>query len=660
MGNEKAGKTKLRVLIVEDNDDDVDLLVRELKRGPYQVEWRQVDAPEALTRAVTDEPWDIVISDWSLPTFNGLAGFKLVRDVQPDLPYIIVSGTISEENAVEALKAGVNDFMSKGRFARLMPAIERELREAAVRRLKHQTEEALALQRAETERSERLLRSVVQTVPDGVIVVSVKGDVEMWSAGASAILHMRRPSVPIPEWPQHIGLFRSDRTTYLAYEELPCVKALSGEETDRQEIFVRNAGTPKGTWLSVSGRPLRSADGVIVGAVAVFRDVTKERAAQEQLMISDRMASVGMLAAGVAHEINNPLGAALLNLETANDVLKKPSTSHDEVTESIADARAAVARVREIVGDLRIFSRHEEKTDVRADVRRALESSLRMAFNEIRHRARVVRRYGPSPVVMGSEARLGQVFLNLIVNAAQAIPEGNSDDNTIGIVSRTDETGAAVVEISDTGAGIKPEDVPNLFTPFFTTKPPGIGTGLGLPICQRIITQLGGTITVESELGKGTTFRVTIPAAPGERPSLQASSLPVSAPSSVRRGRILVVDDEPMLASAIRRVLASQHDVVTTTRAEDALERMRQGAKFDVIFSDLMMPQITGMELYARICKEFPEQAPRVVFLTGGAFTQAARDFLARVTNRTLEKPIDRHGLLQLVSERVKSPVAAL
>jgi CheY-like chemotaxis protein len=125
---------------------------------------------------------------------------------------------------------------------------------------------------------------------------------------------------------------------------------------------------------------------------------------------------------------------------------------------------------------------------------------------------------------------------------------------------------------------------------------------------------------------------------------------------SLRRGRILVVDDEPMLASAIRRVLARHHDVVTTTRALDALERLRAGATFDIIFSDLMMPQVTGMELYARLCEEFPDQALRVVFLTGGAFTQAARDFLAKVKNPTLEKPIDRRGLLALVSERFRPP----
>ena len=668
MRNVEVGKKVLRVIVVEDNEDDAQLLLRELQRDQRLAEHEHVETPQALRDALTRGPWDIVISDWSLPSMNGLAAFRIVRETEPDLPFIIVSGTIGEENAVEALKAGVNDFMTKGRFARLLPAIERELREAAVRREKKLAELDLERQRLETDKSERLLRNVLQTVPDGVVVVDEHGTVRMWSGGADAIFGMPRPALPIAEWPRHFGLFLPDRSTPVQASDLALTRALAGTEVDGQELYLRNASVAKGAWLSVSGRPLRTPDGTITGAVAVFRNVTKERLAAEQLMISDRMASVGMLAAGVAHEINNPLGAALLNLETVTDMLKRPpfaarpgdsaSRAQLEIQDSIADARTAVARVREIVGDLRIFSRHEDPNATRADVRQALESSLRMAFNEIRHRARVEREYHPSPFVNGSEARLGQVFLNLIVNAAQAIPEGNSEKNVIRVVSRTDASGAAVVEVSDSGEGIRPEDIANLFTPFFTTKPPGIGTGLGLPICQRIVAQMGGSIQVESELGKGTTFRVVLPAVKSDVAPARPAVI-TKPPTSERRGRILVVDDEPMLASAIRRVLSSQHDVETTTRAEDALERLRAGGSFDVIFSDLMMPQVTGMELYARICQEFPEQAPRVVFLTGGAFTQAARDFLARVTNRTLEKPIDRHGLLALVSERVRSPSIA-
>lgn len=652
---DETGKTILRVIVIEDDPDDLDLLLRELRRGGYATRHAHVDSRPELEKALALGSWDIVISDWSLPSFDGLAAFRVTREYEADLPFIIVSGTIAEEHAVEALKAGVNDFITKGRFARLLPAIERELREAESRRQKKLAEADLERQREETARSERLLRSVLQAVPDGVVVVDANGAVKEWSAGADAVLRMPRSEVPMAQWAAHYGFYQADRST-------PIQPLSIARDIEREEIFLRNAGCPKGAWINVTSRALRSGDAT-TGAVFVFHDVTKEKASQEQLMISDRMASVGMLAAGVAHEINNPLGAALLNLESTHEMLGRPPESRDEkeLGTAMRDARSAVDRVREIVRDLKLFSRHEDGAKDRADVKEALESSLRMAFNEIRHRAGVVKDYGDTPVVCGSESRLGQVFLNLLVNAAQAIPEGNIEGNTIRVSIKTDKSGKAVIEIGDSGAGIRPEDIPNLFTPFFTTKPPGIGTGLGLPICQRIIAQMGGDIQVESELGKGSTFRVILPpaASASDGRSLRVPALS-AAPGAHRRGRVLVVDDEEMLAAAIRRVLSRQHDVVITTRAEDALEKLRAGETFDVIFSDLMMPQITGMELFDRITKEFPDHAPRVVFLTGGAFTQAARDFLANVPNPTLEKPIDRQSLLSLVTERVKEPSPSL
>lgn len=652
---DETGKTILRVIVIEDDLDDLDLLLRELRRGGYETQHAHVESRFALEQALDSDSWDLVISDWSLPAFDGLAAFRVTREHEAELPFIIVSGTIAEEHAVAALKAGVNDFITKGRFARLLPAIERELREAEMRRQKTHAEADLERQRQETIRSERLLRSVLQAVPDGVVVVDETGAVKEWSGGADQVLRMPRSDAPLSAWPTHYGLYQADRVT-------PLRPLSMTRDLEREEIFLRNLGCPKGAWLHVTSRALLSPDGA-TGAVFVFHDVTKEKAAQEQLMISDRMASVGMLAAGVAHEINNPLGAALLNLESTHEILTRSPEARDEKELAVAmrDARSAVDRVREIVRDLKLFSRHEDSHKDRADLKEALESSLRMAQNEIRHRANVVKQYGDAPLVRGSESRLGQVFLNLLVNAAQAIPEGNTQANTIRVTTSTDARGRALVEICDTGAGIRPDDIPNLFTPFFTTKPPGIGTGLGLPICQRIVAQMGGDIQVESELGKGTTFRVFLPPAPS---AADGRSLRVPAvstvPDSQRRGRVLVVDDEEMLAAAIRRVLSRQHDVVTTTRALDALEKLRAGETFDVIFSDLMMPQITGMELFERISEEFPEQAPRVVFLTGGAFTQAAREFLAKVTNPTLEKPIDRQSLLSLVTERVKSPTASL
>jgi signal transduction histidine kinase len=502
---------KLRLLLVEDMEDDALLLLRELG-STYDVELRRVWTREAM-RAALGETWDFVISDWSLPGFSGLEAFELVREVGLDVPFVIVSGTINEENAVDALKAGVHDFMSKGKFARLVPTIERELREVELRK--------------------------------------------------------------------------------------------------------------------------------------------RQRIAQEQLMVSDRMASIGMLAAGVAHEINNPLAAVISNLELAASMLddheRLEGDVRSEVCEMLADARSAADRVKHIIRDLKIFSRHEDTHDAAVDVRAMLESTLRMAWTEIRHRARLEKAYGETPPVRGTESRLGQVFLNLIVNAAQAIPEGNAARNTIRIVTGMDDE-RVFVEVTDTGSGMSEETVRHLFTPFFTTKPQGVGTGLGLSIAHRIVTGLGGELRVDTALGRGTTFRVILPVAdqttteaPGQSPTPQA-----------RRGRILVVDDELVVLTSLRRLLSRDHEVDIASGASEALRKLADGNRYDVILCDLMMPQVTGMELHEHVQQHHGEQAERIIFLTGGAFTPSARQFLDRVPNQWIEKPFDVQQLRAMIKDKLR------
>jgi nitrogen-specific signal transduction histidine kinase/CheY-like chemotaxis protein len=388
------------------------------------------------------------------------------------------------------------------------------------------------------------------------------------------------------------------------------------------------------------------------------------------------MASVGTLAAGVAHEINNPLAALMGNLSVAvediakltdevrahaplgdgvgavDDRIEWIATRLQEIEEPLQEARESADRVRLIVRDLKIFSRSDEEKRGAVEVRRVIESSLRMAWNEIRHRACLVKDYGDVPSVEANEGRLGQVFLNLIVNAAQSIPEGRADKNEIRIVTRMDDQGRVVVEVRDTGSGIPESVISRIFDPFFTTKPIGVGTGLGLSICHRIIVKLGGQIQVESQAGRGTVFRVILPASTGDTtkaPPLAAAAAPR------RRGRILVVDDEPMLCSAVRRMLSSEHEVLAMTSARDAMGRISEGERFDVILCDLMMPEVTGMDLHAELLQLAPEQAERLVFMTGGAFTSRAREFLDQVRNPRIEKPFKLGPLLALLSQIMAS-----
>jgi DNA-binding NtrC family response regulator len=382
-------KGPLRALIVEDDEQDFELLLRALRKGGYAPLAQRVDTPQAMAEALGGRAWDIVFSDWSMPRFDALGALQVVRTNGPDLPFIIISGTVSDEIAVEALKAGAHDFLSKGKLARLIPAVERELREATVR-----------------------------------------------------------------------------------------------------------------------------------------RESSKMR---EQRMISDRTASVGILAAGVAHEINNPLAALIANLDLtiqevesmfAGSAPVKPSR---ELLEGLVDARESAQRIREIVRNVKLFSRADEDRRIAFQIERVLASTLRMAWNQIRHRA-----------------------------------------------------------------------------------------------------------------------KITEPA-------------PSAAPGASRRGRILVVDDDPRVASALARALAPDHDVTVAALASVALNKVAGGERFDVILCDLMMPQMTGMDLHAELCRVAPDQAEKMIFLTGGAFTSNARDFLSGVPNIQIEKPFDVTALRALVGASVET-----
>jgi PAS domain S-box-containing protein len=426
--------------------------------------------------------------------------------------------------------------------------------------------------------------------------------------------------------------------------------ALSGTPSELEAQSMRANGSL--SWFEGRIGPIRR-DGQITGVVMIARDITDKKQTELQLMLADRMASVGTLAAGVAHEINNPLAAVIANLDMAlQDVIE---LGHQialpaDLLDELRDARLSSDRVREIVRDLKLFSRTQEERYGAVNVEKVLESTLRMASNEIRHRAKLVKQYGGVPRVIANESRLGQVLLNVIVNAVQAIPEGNYLNNEIRVRTFV-EGDNVVITIRDTGSGIPADVQRRLFTPFFTTKPVGVGTGLGLAISHRIVTAMHGTITFDSEVGKGTVFRITLPvAAPTVQPITQ--KLPMTALAS-RRGRVLVIDDEESLGQAIRRYLAHDHDVEAVTSARVALDLLAAGARYDVILCDLMMPQITGMEVHDTVAKLDAKQADRIVFVTGGPFTESARTFFETTSNQRIEKPFDLKTLRHLVNELI-------
>jgi PAS domain S-box-containing protein len=400
------------------------------------------------------------------------------------------------------------------------------------------------------------------------------------------------------------------------------------------------------------------------GAPAILgfaRDVTGRKEMEARLAQSERLAALGTLLAGIAHEMNNPLSYTLLGIEEAVakvdqldqlDTLPAPAAELAKLRETLESARHGATRVAAVVSQIRASSRPEVEERGPVALRHVLEGALRVTHNEIHHRARLVTELVDVPALAGSEQRLEQVFLNLLVNAVQALPDGRAD-NEIRVALRPTPAGGAVVEVSDNGPGI-PEDVrPRIFDPFFTTKPVGLGLGLGLSICHGIVTAHGGTITVDSAPGRGTTFRVELPGPSGELDVAGPASRPKLAPVSAApaRRRVLVIDDEAALAAMIRRVLERDCEVDIALDGREGLDHLASAtAPYDVILCDLMMPDMTGMDLFAEVARRHPGTEDRFVFMTGGAFTPRATEFLAQVKNRRLEKPFETSVLKATVA----------
>ena len=382
-------------------------------------------------------------------------------------------------------------------------------------------------------------------------------------------------------------------------------------------------------------------DGRAIRAVGVMIDVSAQRRLQAEVELSSRMASLGTLAAGVAHEINNPLAFVRANLDFA---LGRLANGPLDVRLALAQAREGSERVEAIVRDLKTFSRPADAGRGPIDVGRAIESAITLAWNEIRHRATLVRDLADGLAVVADEAQLGQVVLNLLINAAQALPDGGAAHQTITVEARRDGDEVVVV-VADTGPGIPPDVAARIFEPFFTTKPVGVGTGLGLSICHRIVTSLGGAIDVDSAPGRGARVTVRLPAcAPAEVPAA-----PPPGAASGARARVAVIDDEPLVGEALARLL-DEHDVVVFERARDAMAWLDGGGRCDVLLCDLMMPETSGIEMHAWLRTAHPELATRTIFLTGGAFTDAAARFVRDHQARCFDKPFDLDVLRRAIA----------
>ena len=429
------------------------------------------------------------------------------------------------------------------------------------------------------------------------------------------------------------------------------------------------------TRMEIDGQPFLQAS---------VRDETEKLVMQARLVQADRLSSMGLLAAGVAHEINNPLSYVLFNVQTLTEDLPKlvttasrcyaalrerlgdeeaariagegawtlePEVAQDVVART-ADALDGIQRIKEIVRGLGTFSRVEQTERALVNLRSAIECAVGMARNEIKYRATLVTDFGEVPSVLASEGKLSQVFLNLLINAAHAIDEGHPADHQITI--RTWSEGDTVfAEVADTGKGIPPANLKRIFEPFFTTKPLGVGSGLGLAICRNILAEFGGDIRVSSEVGKGTSFEVRLPAARTAAVAPSDEVQPDAAGRPAVRGRILVVDDDEAIRTMLQRMLGREHEVVLADGGSQGRALLEADRAFDLIICDLMMPDVSGMELHGWLAARDPALAARVVFLTAGAFTAGASEYLARVGSPLVEKPVDKDQFARFVRERV-------
>lgn len=409
-------------------------------------------------------------------------------------------------------------------------------------------------------------------------------------------------------------------------------------ELERQTLYVC-------TVRDVSGRVQREEE--------LARSNEELRGAQERLRRTERLAALGQLAASVGHEINNPLQFLESSLEAvANELAEARDPNPELLEELISEAREGADRIRTITRDLAPFARVDNGKTSLVDLQAVVRRTCRMVGPEVRHRATLVMELGDTDPVKGSEGKLAQLVTNLLVNAAHAIEEGNSLHNTV-TVRTVMEHGQVALSVCDTGVGMTEAVMARALEPFFTTKSSGQGTGLGLALCAETVRIHGGGIEIESTLGQGTCVCVSLPA--------QAEPLSGSPPERSRADlgrtlRVLIVDDEPLVLRACRRLVGRDHDVVLTESGAEALEYLRDGREFDVVLCDVMMPSMDGPTLYHAIEEEFAELIPRIVFCSGGAFTDRAREFLKSIPNPTLLKPVRRaelvEAILQVIDER--------
>jgi two-component system cell cycle sensor histidine kinase/response regulator CckA len=651
----------LRVLMVEDSEDDAELILRELRRGGFDVTHRRVETADAMREALAGKPWDIVLSDFSMPEFSAPGALAVRRASGLDIPLIIVSGTIGEDIAVRSLHAGAQDFILKGKLSRLLPAIERELREHRSREAHREAEDALRASEARLKVREKQLahrdamfRDLFEAAPDGILLVDTDV-VSLANAEAERIFGYEGGALaglPIAT------LFLSDGQDVVPLS----LEAYSGNSETRRmgEGRDRRARRKDGTELlvdmsfgpfSLDGRPI---------ALGIVRDMTAQRSVEAQLRQAQKMEAVGRLAAGVAHDFNNILSVILSYAQMMEDDLKPG----EPLRASAEEIKAAGLRAVDLTRQLLTFSRQQVRVASVVDLDQTvvgMESMLRRLLGA-----------GIELTVLSGAARgklrvnageLEQVVMNLAVNARDAMPEGGSLTVETKKVDLDDEYAAAhhdvvpgpyvMLAVTDTGVGIDKETQARIFEPFFTTKELTKGTWLGLATVFGIVSQSQGHIWVYSEPGVGTTFRVYFPQASG--PLEPPPSQPPLAELGKGTETILLVEDDDAVRAVARGILRRNGYVVleAPNGGEALLICEQHKATIHLLLTDVVLPRMSGRQLAERLATTRPEM--KVLFMSGYTDDAILQHGILNSDVAYLQKPIMPSALTRKVREVLAS-----
>jgi two-component system cell cycle sensor histidine kinase/response regulator CckA len=645
----------LRVLMVEDSPIDATLVLRELSRGGRDVQSQRVDTALEMHKALATCEWDVVISDWSMPTFSALEALAMLRRSGKELPFIIVSGTIGEETAVEAMRSGAQDFVLKDRLARLVPAVERELRQRETRDARGRAEHALRI-------SEARFASLAAS---GIIAISVTDVYGIVREANDAYLSL-------------IGYSRADFDAgVIGWSALTAPESAADDEAalivlqttgvvgPREKVLIRKDGTR--AYVLEGGAMLDDAMCIYFHADVTDRKRAEEalRQSEEQLRQAQKMEAVGLLAGGVAHDFNNMLSVIL----SYASMLKSDLMPSDPMRVELEEIRLAGLHAAGLTKQLLAFSRRQLLRPTLVNLNEIVAQTDSMLRRMIGEDVELVRVPGSKlPSIFVDVDQITQVLMNLAVNARDAMPGGGK----LTIETSSAELDAAyvaqhvgarvgrhvVLTVSDNGTGIDKETQERVIEPFFTTKAAGEGTGLGLSTVFGIVKQSGGFIWLYSEKGVGTSFRVYFPVAPEDVvPFASEPAEPVAALDGAET--ILLVEDEERvrtLACAILRRYG--YNVLAAAGGGDALLISEQHpASIHLLLTDVVMPHMSGRQLADRLKPLRPDL--KVLYMSGYTASAIVRHGVIDSDVSFVEKPITPETLARAVRRALDAKAKA-